>query len=289
MELEVLKLLYNYSIKEKVIDANFISRIFNSVIDNYNIKDYLNSFYIINNEDTVGAYNEKEKTIKINLHKLNKLCFIDGCTLGLYGVQNTFFINIQILICLFHELEHARQNSLLFKANTYSMLLYYGKIFSNQLIANTFFNSFDKTIDDEYLKALYDKTYDYNPCERGAYIISNETIYNIIKKERVIASIIKEDVKSNVYTTSLSGYKYKNNVIVPPSYTFLKEIGKDNYWNNLFFVGKNNKETLKNIKLVYSLEDRLKCGFPISISEYNKIERKNYLLQRKIFSRTINN
>ena len=38
MELEVLKLLYNYSIKEKVIDANFISRIFNSVIDNYNIK-----------------------------------------------------------------------------------------------------------------------------------------------------------------------------------------------------------------------------------------------------------
>ena len=39
MELEVLKLLYNYSIKEKVIDANFISRIFNSVIDNYNIKD----------------------------------------------------------------------------------------------------------------------------------------------------------------------------------------------------------------------------------------------------------
>ena len=281
MKNEILRLLFRYSMSKCIFDKEAINRLYNIFIDNYyNIDKNLKSIEIVNDDNVDGLYRHTDKTIRLNINNIVFQMEDEIERLKLFDIQKYFYFNIQILLSLFHELEHARQLDIALGKSLYSIIIFYGKTFG--ISGNKDNNSLEYK---NYVNELYLSTYKYNPCERGAYIESSRIVGDIIKDEFYIDKNIINYLEWLLLSEKISGYNIKNDRIISPCDTFFSMIDMSLLWESFPFYCDNDKIMYSDVKKNYTLDERLKYGFPISNFEYKRLVNSTNKLKNKILKR----
>lgn len=277
MEREIMRLLYFYSLNKKIFDELAFERIYNIFINTYpNIEKYFNGISITDKRYIDALYNYKEKNLAINVNKIVEE-FTEGIThFRLDEIQGYFYLNIQLLICLFHELEHIKQREKSKGKNLFSNLIYYGITFGK----------FDKEGSDniEEINNIYNATYYYNPCERDAYITSPKVVKSIIDGDRLIHENILANLNWLILKSEISGYT-KKRVIIPPSEMFFKYINKEEVLKEYCFSSDSRLIEYIKTKRIFTLDERLRYGLMISNSEYNGIIKARDEIKRRVLKK----
>ena len=282
MEKEIIKLLYTYSLNKKIFDQNVLQILYQIFINNYyNIEKSLHSIEVVEDPKIDALYRTESKKIVLNINKIVAEMSTNIPKLKLDNQEAIYYQNIMILLCLFHELEHSRQAVVSQDKKTlYQLLIYYGKSLGlssqNQPSTSKYANQ---------KKQLYEKTYQYNPCERDAYIYSAKEVLEIIAKEETISTNIQKYIEYLFIKFSLSGYIAPKEKIISPTETFLTMIGKRDIWQEMPFYSNLDLVLYSRVKARYTLEERLRYGLPISINEYKQLIEKENLTSKKILSR----
>lgn len=127
MKEEILKLLYIYSLNKRIFDKTAIEILYNIFINNnYDIEKYFKKIIITNEDDIVALYSQEKNSIIININKIIKE-FTEGIKVfKLDEIQGYFFLNTQLLVCLFHELEHIKQRNIAQENTIFGKFIYYG-------------------------------------------------------------------------------------------------------------------------------------------------------------------
>ncbi|HCI77711.1 MAG TPA: hypothetical protein DHV54_01965 [Firmicutes bacterium] len=277
MKGEILKLLYIYSLNKRIFDKTAIEILYNIFINNnYDIEKYFKKIIITNEDDIVALYSQEKNSIIININKIIKE-FTEGIKVfKLDEIQGYFFLNTQLLVCLFHELEHIKQRNIAQENTIFGKFIYYGITLNKK-------NSSDEHDLKERIK-IYNATYYYNPCERDAYITSPKVVKSIIDGDRLIHENILANLNWLILKSEISGYT-KKRVIIPPSEMFFKYINKEEVLKEYCFSSDSRLIEYIKTKRIFTLDERLRYGLMISNSEYNGIIKARDEIKRRVLKK----
>ena len=292
MPKEFLKELYDIVLeitdRGEVINS-FYSNVIKYLYCKYNdVSEFVYSIEVdnIKNNDTYGLYNPGNKSLKIDSEKINKNVYSD----------DLLEYNLNIVISLLHELEHANQHKII-KNNDYENYLANVDDFMNYVLFVTrTLRSFplvvsegkhndDSMIKDfmdyynidklnvlaaeEFVNVLYEKLYDYDPNERTAEIKAYMAVIDMLPETnnlydkfytRYLGELIRGYVKKDdTYYSPLSMYFREYGL--QDSYIYIKEkfkeLNNDNEFNSLLMGFPIKKSRLKEIISLYELRDEL--------------------------------
>lgn len=254
---EIYEIIYNKTISNKILHYKDIENILEIEITNKCLSEYIKTLKV-NQEscNNLAYYSYQTKNITIYSYTIKKMILnIERKFNNIDEVELKLYINLSILQVLLHEIEHANQRKIAYKDNTLEALI----IRLSNMIDND----------------SYDKFYKYCPDERLAEIKSYQEICDIIKnadkKKKLIYTLIKRDeLKSKI-----RGYYCKNNSINIPIVDFYKYVTGINQ--------STENESLNKLVEKYSLCERFKYGFPISISEYKTSKLTLQTMSVRIF------
>ena len=277
----ILDVLYEYANKRQILDINAIEKIIRSYINEYDI-NIIKNVYIINKNEILYGKTILGKYLEdyIEIYYARLLCVLNDeryKTESIYEdkldiYESIFRMNIFITSIICHELEHAIQeqmfllnkpvsfeDKLIIEENNYLDHLGY------KALKNCIYNEETgeyKLNFIEHMKYLimykldnkrYMKNYDISLLERLADIDSLTKIYETISeiKNKVPNTYII--LGDEIIERKLRDY---DNCKISPTIDFFNNIlGKN---NNLFNYDNNS----------YTLDERLRLGFPISDDEY---------------------
>ena len=267
MELELLRIIFDYTKQRKLIDRNFLDKFIEIVVDYKNLDDYVKVIIFseeIQSRDNgivLASYNHLLKCIRVNYYAVveylehfeNKYCYFTD-------FENLFLKNLKIVQLMLHELEHANQFNKCDNGSNYESMILRESLF----IAKA---------------ELYKKAYKYAPEERLANIISYKEIITILNfiKDLVPNLLNFENYKLLDY--AVADYQIiDSNVMAPTIYYLL--IG--NLTNSLKKLGLINCDsTIKqNIENEFDYEKRLSYGLPISYYEYRSLHNQVNLMNK---------
>ena len=116
MELEILKLIYDYSVKGKLVDLKFIDKIIEIVVNRRSLNNYVRNITVTNTLEkqdygvVCAAYSPLKKEMVLDYESIQNLLenssYYDSL---LNGLEQIMFKNLIITQIVFHELEHAYQ------------------------------------------------------------------------------------------------------------------------------------------------------------------------------------
>lgn len=284
MNEEILRLIYNYSSNGKIADNYFIEKIVNIIVHYEQLNKYINKIeYIpINNFDksSVAGYKYSEKKVIIFYKELNNYINMKKSTDVLVSQnEQLFYKNIEIVDCILHELEHAKQSKIMENDNTLEsdILKLTGVGKSRELIAlqlkkiglsSISINNFL----EEKLNNYY-KYYDFAPHERLAEINSHSKMTDILYPIKNLVPNIYNLENILIVRSKLMGYTL-NNKLISPTMLYLMGQGEennlkkfpwyDNEWNKCLFLSKIN----------YNKDTRIRLGLPIDNFEYSGLNRR---------------
>ena len=292
LELRLLKLVYDYSIKRKLVDNHFIEQLLDLMISANNLGDYVKSFSVTNGlpKDetgaiTVAAYRFVKKEVLIDYESINFIMDNRGIYDCLFQeLEQYMFRNLLITQFLLHELEHAIQNK---KANDKSDNTIDAKLIRacfelEQVLKNPNFmdgvlknhqSIKDLTNYISYNKELYRLYYDLNPTERLAEFNSYRLIVHFLKEIQQHIPNLYEFEQASLFESVLKGYSKAWYDGACPTQLYLLRNNKDNVWQGLDFYSSDPKELMKNVQNQYPLIRRLSLGLPIEYKEYDEIDR----------------
>ena len=281
---EILKLIYDYSSNNKIIDKKYLEKVVSLFVNYYNLHDCFNGFvfkdFHENNAKDIAGYSYKAKTIYIFNNPFNeevtKKSLIDSCV---PINQKILLKNVELTHIILHEIEHIIQAKIMCeKTSTESEILKLSGISKSQeIIRNRLKNQgyseeeINNIINNKM--KMYYKYYSYAPPERLAEINSFEKMAKILEPIKGSIPKIHQNEIIKMEQNMLKGYKYNNQLISPTS-LFLKEQGEEKYLRKFDWFDNNQRLSLKKSKKHYSFSDRIKLGLPIELSEYNKEEIK---------------
>lgn len=278
---ELLRILFNYSIKEKIFDKEAINKIYNIILEAlYVDEENLKGILITKDSNIDALYRHQDKEILLNIEKIILTLKDEPKKLKLDDIQIYFYYNIQILLSIFHEIEHAKQLSITSSNGVYPRILFFGKTLGGANLENM---SREEKI--SYVNDLYTKTYRYNPCERGAYIESAGKIKKLVNEESYIDKNIINYLNYLQIHNQLVGYTKENKRLVSPTEIFFRMINQETIWEIMPFYKDNDKVMISDIKRNYVLEERLKYGIPISQMEYKYKSLEEEIAKRKVLRR----
>ena len=258
MELELLKIIFDYTKQRKFIDRNFLDKFIEIVVNHKKLDNYVGTIIIsdeINNRNVLASYNYLLKCIKVNYYSVveylenfeNRYCYFSD-------IENLFLKNLEIVQLLLHELEHANQFNKCDNCNTYeSKILRESKAFSNS--------------------DLYRSAYNFVPEERLANIISYKEVINILKYIRDLVPNLLNFENYKLLDYAISDYLINDsNIMAPTIYYFL--IGNMN--DSLKRLGLINSDGIikGNIENEINFEKRLTYGLPISFYEFSSLHNQ---------------
>lgn len=275
---ELLRIVYDYSKKGKILDPNAIESIVDIVVRNRDLNDYVKriNFKKANplnkdNELMFMGYNFQNKQINVYCDSLNKFILLNNSLLynGIYK------LNFSLLQFILHELEHSNQHKVMdYNNNTLSKLL---KITSGGLFNNLDINVVkDKLLSEgftmkqiityyEHQKKQYDEYYDLCLAERLADINSNKDLIKILESEKSKLFDVYIYFYYNWLSNYLRGYKYEMGVLTSPTISYVKK------------VSPSRLDKLKEVDVGSELENRLYYGYPVSELEF---EEEKIILKR---------
>ncbi|HJJ16511.1 MAG TPA: hypothetical protein OIM63_00240 [Bacilli bacterium] len=259
----ILRIIYDKTINNKILSSKDIEKILELLV----IQKCLNK-YILNinvqqiRSNNLASYSNYTKEITIYTEMIEKMVKnIENNILIANNFEIILYKNLSILQVLLHEVEHANQQKIAYNDNTIEALI----IRLSYLVNNT----------------DYDILYEFCPEERLAEIKSFEEINNSICYINKDLTFLPNIIEMEELKRKLRGYHYKKGYITIPIV---------DYFNN-----SNNQELLaafdltNNVMDDYSLKERFKYGFPISIDEYGNSMNKLVLSLKKNFNNRINN
>lgn len=257
----ILKIIYDKTIKNKILDLKDIEKILEVLVSEKKLNDYILNISVQQiGSNNIASYSTYSKKITICIEMINQMVMdIERNISNIDAFEATLYKNLLILQTLLHEVEHANQQKIAYNDNTLEALII----------------RLSYLVKDGYAENLYE----YCPEERLAEIKTFDEILFLInyitKKVIVLPNIIEmEKLKRQ-----LRGYHYKNNFITIPIADYFT-IGNKKELLNIF--------NLSNICIEkYSLNDRFKYGFPISVNEYGVSMKKLVLSLQKNFNNRI--
>lgn len=298
MELEIIRLLAEYSLSDKPIDNDYIERLINIVKKSRSLEEYLTDFKILpineENPKAVACYRPFFKRIEIysdnfDSHISDLSYAFSGC---FNGHEERFLNNLIGTQLLLHELEHVYQEKKTTEDDSMESELlrmtHLGKnifltglnnvisgVSSTDELLNNMLN-FAETVSKE--REVYDSFYDYELGERLANIDSYSTLisgFSFIKEK--VPNLIKLSKYFKVGYL-LSGYD--DDEVLSPTILFMQAKGDQEKLRAFNWYSENFDESLILAGREYRLADRMRLGLPITKEELYYV--KDY--QSKIIS-----
>ncbi len=286
MELEILRLIYDYSVHGKFIDANLIEQIISTIVSQRDLAQYVRNVEFIHGVDieddmiTYASYNPFTMMIKINCDALRSSLDDKSCYDHLFdGVEQPMFKNFLITQYVLHELEHAYQNrqsqdqedhSLETTLINASMKL--EKMMRDPKILNAIQTdpNFAHDMKDYalYTKQLYQRYYVINPAERLAQIRSFRTIVTALEPIKKHVPRLYEFENASLLEELLQGYEESYDLGICPTQVYLQGNDQSEVWSQLDFYHPNEQQLRENVHRQYTLNKRLTLGLPVSPKEY---------------------
>lgn len=290
MELEILKLIYNYSVNRKLVDSKFIDKIIEIVVSKKSLHNYVHNVRFTNKLEkddyavTCAAYNPLSmemlidyESIQIAMENRSYYDFLFN------SLEQIMFRNLTITQYILHELEHAFQNK---QADNKSDNSIEKKLINASLVLEQAMKN------PRVLKALlkgeipaqdfiiytlqnmklYKQYYALNPTERLAQVNYFKTIVNSIEPIKKYFPNLYEFKQASLVEEMLRGYPDSWNQGVCPTQVYLFGTRQSNVWSELDFYNQDSSQLLKNVGDRYNLSKRLSLGLPISYDEYNSLD-----------------
>ena len=202
----ILKIIYDKSLKNKILDLNDIEIILDRLILNKQLNEYISNMKVQQiGSKILASYSNHTKIITIYsnvidlmINNINKqLMLADSLSKNLYK-------NLSILQIIMHEVEHANQERIIHFDNT----------------LESYILRLSELVDDA------PELYEFKPEERFAEIKSFHeilTLLNILNKKSLkINDLIKIDTLQRL----LRGYHYKNKIVHSPLVTYFEKGNK---------------------------------------------------------------
>lgn len=293
MELEILKLVFDYSRNGKLADNKFIDKIVEIVVKNRDLHEYVRNIRFVAgiNGDANGlalaSYNISDKNIKVYNDAL-QFYASDSRFCGYYaplfnGFEEIMFKNLAITQIILHELEHALQKKRFDNENGNPIVL---KLINASFVLESIMKNPENVtgilsgaislqdLENVMLQTrkLYEEYYRLVPTERFAEINSFRTISKVLEPIGKQASNLYEFHSASLYESMLSGYKDSMKRGICPTQAYLDGTGQGKVWTRFDFYDENVPQLMKNVNAQYDLAQRLALGLPISYDEFYETE-----------------
>lgn len=245
MEEEILKLLYDYSLKGRIVDKKFIEKIIEIITLKRSLTNQVLDLKIEDTQEdlVLATYKHKEKIVvfyKNNINKMLELLKKYDCLFT--DFEKILYRNVFIIETILHEMEHAYQM----------------KIINDLSNCNIDARLLRETFNEDCLnEEIYLKYYRVIPLERLAEFNSWFTMVNILKSISKKVSSLYEFTATVFIEECLRGYEDNN-----PSEEYFKSINKTKFYESI------KKELEKS-----SLRLRVMYGMPIDLEEKHKLVR----------------
>lgn len=257
----ILKIIYDKTIDNKILDLKDIEKILEDLVVEKRLNDYILNISVQQiRSNYLASYSTYTKKITIYTEMINQMVKdIEKDILNINAFEATLYKNLLILQTLLHEVEHASQQKIAYNDNTLEALI----IRLSYLVNNGY---------DENL-------YEYCPEERLAEIKTFEEILALVSHINKKLITLPDIIEMEKLKRQLRGYHYKNNFVTIPIVDYFT-IGNKKELLNIFDLSNSCLEN-------YTLNDRCKYGFPISINEYETSMKKLVLSLQKNFNNRI--
>ena len=280
MEVEILRLIYDYSVKGKIADSKFIDKIIEIVVTKRNLDDYVQDVIFTDQLDksddmvVFAEYNYFCRKISMDFESVQLLLKHAGKYDPLFNtLEQVMFRNFTITQIILHELEHAHQymqadnnidNSVetkLFRESFRLDLVMNRKFLSGEISGSDF---------DTY-KELCRQFYVFDPLERLAQINSFRTVVSSIEAIKDCVPGLYEFESASLTEAMISGYveAYEKGSVSPTQF-YLFSLGQSSVWSEFDFYDDNAEKLENKLRSKYNLGERFKFGLPVSNEEYQK-------------------
>ncbi|MBQ4263248.1 MAG: hypothetical protein IJB83_03270 [Bacilli bacterium] len=291
---DIAKIIFDYSINNKMADEEFVNKIIKIIIHEKSLYNYIKELTIITSEEknefNYNSFNFSSGKLIINLNKdlrKNKLSFINNKIL---------LHNISIALTILHELDHTLlRKEVDLDKDTLSVLFMniINDIKKPKLVTLTDFEKEAlskeeiKTLENEcmtltlkmYKKIIYYELFHNKaPHERRANINSHLTLsevfkylYNTSISDNDLDSIRLYQLKCFINNCR---YKYKithYGITNSPSYDYIRSIESENKLSMITIYDKDNIIAYNNAKKIYTMQERILYGLPLNENELKKI------------------
>lgn len=258
----ILKIIYDKTNNNEIINLKDIEKILELLVINKCLNDYILNINVQHiRSNNLASYSTFTKEITIYVRMIEQMVSdIDFAILGASDFEKLFFKNISILQVLLHEVEHACQYKSAYHENNLEALI----IRMSYLVDNGY---------DE-------KLYEYCPEERLAEIKSFNELNNSVEcldTKRLI--VLSKVLKTESLKRLLRGYHYADGYVNVPIVDYF------NFGNKINLLNSSN--LLDNVYGRYTLKERFKYGFPITINEYSNSMKKLVLSLQKNFNNRV--
>lgn len=244
----ILKIIYDKSFNNKIIDINDIDKILELLINEKQLNNYILNIDVQPiRSNNLASYSNYSKKITIYSNTIElMLKNIESNILNISNFEKTLYKNLSLVQVILHEIEHANQEKISYIENT----------------LEAFIIRMAYTVDNSYFESLYE----YSPQERLAEIKSYREVISLtsyIKNKLDKLPLILEMDKLQRF---LRGYHYSQGKVISPLITFFKQ-GKKEFVLQSFDWYR--KDSLDMVYTQYNLEERFNYGLPISLDEYS--------------------
>ena len=287
MELEILKLIYDYSVNRKLIDPKFIDKLIEIVVSKKSLNDYVRNVEFTNklekNDYMVecAAYAPISMKILVDYESIQIAIENRSHYEQLFqSLEKIMYRNLTITQYILHELEHAFQNKQAdnkpdnsTETKLVSASFVIEQAMKNPRVLNALLkgeipaqNFIIYALQNRKLKKQY---YAFNPIERLAQINSFKTIINSIKPIKKYIPNLYEFKQASLVEEMVRGYASSWSQGICPTQVYLFGTKQSSVWSELDFYDQNLSQLIKNVNDGYTLAKRLSLGLPISYDEYN--------------------
>lgn len=288
---EIAKIIYEYSINNKVADEKFIKDIVNILIDSYGLDYYIKDLIISKNILKSSGYDMVTSEMTI----IPIQSYVLFAELFPWLVKNkALFINLDVALTIFHEVDHALLKKLKELDKDILDVDLYKTLDKSELVKkNSEGIKKITSLSKEELKSLlngyievirkniyYNNHHDSAPFERRAYINSHlhlsriiDILYDTDLSDKDLDKIRFYHLRDFIKTCK-TGYKTMREITNSPSYDYIKNIGEESKLDKVKIYDFNPYRAYNNVKM-YRLRDRVLYGLPLESQELKELNMKS--------------
>ena len=283
---EILKLVFDYSIKGKLADNKFVDKIVEIVVKNRNLHEYVRDVESFDAVGIAASYDFLTRRIAVNYRNIYSSFDVDlEHGIKLFNIlEQNMYKNLDIALVILHELEHALQHkqadtkecdSITLKLINASTRLVRAVKNPKFLVAQGLDNEISPqqfAIYCEMERKLYKKYYLFTPMERMANVNSFNTIILSLEPIRQLVPILYGIEKAVLFKESAKVYQSAKKEGGCPTQVYLEGTRQGNVWTEFDFYDLNGEKLIENVSAEYDLGKRISLGLPISQDEFNMMD-----------------
>ena len=257
----IIKIIYDKSINNSYLNLYDIKKILELLVIEKDLNNYILDIDIQHiRSNNLASYSSYSKIVTIYVNQIYEMLNdIQKDILIFDNISIMLYKNLSILQTLLHEVEHANQQKLAYYENSLESFI----IRLSYLVSNS----------------CEDILYEYCPEERLAEIKSLEEIIKMVDYIEKNFFDLRTILDTEKLKRLLRGYHYRNSSVNIPIVDYFT-MGNKKHLLDVIDLSKNNQTK-------YTLNERFKYGFPISIDEYEISMKKLILSLDKNFKNRI--